>query len=184
MNDEPIIVGPCNVGRGLFTTRVIVKDEPIFCFRGITIGLDECLSKGSSEANVVQIGKNLYLDVEPPGVFINHSCRPNVGIRQCFQAIALRDIEQGEELRFDYTTTMSEQRWTMICRCGEQNCRGIIGDFHDLPVGIQDHYLALGVVQPFIVEEVRLRRNYNIAMPCPPSCSASACYRKLRDKKL
>jgi len=180
MRDAPLVVGPCNVGRGLFTTRGVVKSEPLFCFHGLAISLEKCLSKGASAANPVQIGRNLYLDVKPPGVFINHSCNPNAGVQHCFRVIALRDIERGEEIRIDYSTTMSEQRWIMACCCGEADCRRIIGDFHDLPVELQDRYLALGIVQPFIVEEVKRLRKREITMPCPPDCSASACYRKIR----
>ena len=53
---------------------------------------------------------------------------------------------------------MSERRWTMQCRCGDLNCRGTVGDFHDLPAPRQQHYLQLGVVQSFIVEEFWLTR--------------------------
>ena len=68
--------------------------------------------------------------------------------------IALRDIEAGEEIRFDYSTCMSERLWTMRCRCGEANCRGIVRDFHDLPAEIRRRYLAAGIVQRFILREI------------------------------
>ena len=46
---------------------------------------------------------------------------------------------------------MHEDRWTMACRCGAANCRGLVADFRLLPPERQQHYLKLGIVQPFIV---------------------------------
>ncbi len=57
---------------------------------------------------------------------------------------------------------MSEDHWTMECRCGEPFCRRVILDFHHLPVIAQNRYLQLGIVQSFIVEEARQRN------PTPP----------------
>jgi hypothetical protein len=48
---------------------------------------------------------------------------------------------------------MSEDNWTMECRCGAPNCRGIIRDFAELPSDLQRHYLDMHVVQSFIVQE-------------------------------
>jgi uncharacterized protein len=63
--------------------------------------------------------------------FINHSCAPNckstVEDRRVF-VDALRDIEQGEELTFDYkldvgTVSVAGQQ-LFACHCGAPNCRG------------------------------------------------------------
>jgi hypothetical protein len=88
------------------------------------------------------------------GRFVNHSCNPNAGLRDNRHMIALRPIEAGEEIRFDYSTCMSERLWTMHCRCGESNCRTVIRDFHDLPDETRRRYIALGIVQRFIIEEI------------------------------
>jgi hypothetical protein len=80
-----------------------------------------------------------------------------VGIKNERMLIALRPIETGEEIRFDYSTTMSADHWTMECRCGQPTCRRVILDFHHLPPIMQNRYLQLGVVQRFIVNEVRRR---------------------------
>lgn len=63
--------------------------------------------------------------------FINHSCEPNckstVENRRVF-IDAIRDIEQGEELTFDYkldvNSSSEAKRKRYICRCGSPNCRG------------------------------------------------------------
>ena len=72
---------------------------------------------------------------------VNHSCSPNAGLRSNRILVALRNIGCGEEICYDYSTTMSEGRWTMQCRCGHLNCRSTVGDFHDLPTPRQQHYL-------------------------------------------
>jgi hypothetical protein len=77
-------------------------------------------------------------------------------LRDLVSGFALRPIARGEEILYDYSTTMSEQRWTMQCQCGAPSCRGIIADFHDLPAELQRRYLAMRIVQPFIVAEWRL----------------------------
>jgi hypothetical protein len=46
----------------------------------------------------------------------------------------------------------------MRCICGTASCRGLIGDFHDLPMDLQQRYLKLGIVQPFIVDEWHVRQ--------------------------
>jgi hypothetical protein len=71
--------------------------------------------------------------------------------------IALRPIVPGEEIRFDYSTAMREDHWTMECRCGEYLCRRVVLDFHHLPPITQNRYLQLGIVQRFVVDEVRRR---------------------------
>jgi len=119
------------------------------------ISLAEAINKGELEANPLQIGLTTYLDLEPPGVFINHSCDPNAGTRGKYDVYSLRDISAGEEVRFDYSTSMSEGRWTMVCSCRASSCRGIVSDFRVLPLSLQKHYLELGIVQPFIVDELK-----------------------------
>ena len=49
--------------------------------------------------------------MDVPAILINHSCDPNVGVAKqlneggSYDFVALRDIQEGEELRFDYETT-------------------------------------------------------------------------------
>ena len=50
---------------------------------------------------------------------------------------------------------MSENHWTMDCRCGQAQCRRQIRDFQFLPPSLQAYYIRLGLVQSFIVKEWR-----------------------------
>jgi hypothetical protein len=67
---------------------------------------------------------------------------------------ALRPIAEGEEARFDYSTSMWEELWSLDCRCGAARCRGVVGDFPCLSRKLREQYLSLGVVQRFIVSRL------------------------------
>jgi hypothetical protein len=88
--------------------------------------------------------------------FTNHSCDPNTGIRlHAYGAmiLAIRDIKVHDEITFDYSTYLNNPHESMICRCGANNCRGLVGNFTTLPIHLQRRYLALGIVGDFAFEE-------------------------------
>ena len=151
---DAVYVAECALGRGVFAGRDFQEGEFLFGFTGPVISLAQAINKGDAEGNVLQIGPRTYIDLEPPGVFANHSCEPNAGVRDLVSGYALRPIARGEEILYDYSTTMSEKRWSMQCRCRTPSCRDMIGDFHDLPSELQGRYLSMGIVQPFIVAEL------------------------------
>jgi uncharacterized protein len=151
---DTIRVQECELGRGLFAERPITAGEEIFRWDGAVQDLHDIVRRGPrDEANAIQIGPRTYIYPEGAGLFINHSCTPNTGLREDVIQVALRDIEPGEELRFDYSTSLSEARWTMDCQCGARLCRGRVGDFHELPAPLQHDYIGMGIVQRFIVRE-------------------------------
>jgi len=150
-----VIVRPCDLGFGLFAGRPFAAEEQILVFTGPELSFDAMVTQGEAEANALQIDDYLYLNIGAPGVYANHSCLPNAGIRQDRQLVALRPIQAGEEIRYDYSTTMWEDHWTMDCRCGQVNCRRLIADFPTLPPLLQRRYLHLQVVQTFIVKRLR-----------------------------
>lgn len=149
----PVRVAKSLHGLGLFAATDIAEGDTILFFTGELIGLEEVLASGIDESYPMQVGPTTYLDLDSRSRVVNHSCAPNSGLRSDRILIALRDIPANQEIVYDYSSTMSERRWTMECRCGEERCRGIVGDFQDLPTPLQQHYLQLGIVQSFIVWE-------------------------------
>lgn len=148
-----IYIDKCSFGRGIFAAQNISKGEVILIFTGKIINVDEVIAKEEKEgANPLQIDTNLYIDLEEPGVFINHHCDPNAGIVNTNVLVALMNIYKSDEIFCDYSTTMSDT-WTMECGCSSSNCRKIIKDFHYLPTNVKEKYLKLGIVQDFIVRE-------------------------------
>jgi hypothetical protein len=143
-------VAASRFGRGLFATRAFDEGEPILRFIGPLLSLEQVIAKGEAQANPLQVDDSLYIDIGYPGVYANHSCRPNAGIRNDIDLVALRPIPPGQEILWDYSTSMWEDYWVMACACGEACCRSRIGDFPTLPAWQQQDYLRRGVVQRFI----------------------------------
>lgn len=64
--------------------------------------------------------------------WINHACEPNLEAEQDGNRVflkALRDIEAGEELFFDYALMIEGRKTAKVkkehaCLCGSPNCRG------------------------------------------------------------
>jgi SET domain-containing protein len=59
-------------------------------------------------------------------MIINHSCEPNLGFSsEQMDMIAIRDIEVGEEIAYDYQYMETEATFYEIkeCKCGSKLCR-------------------------------------------------------------
>ena len=121
-------------GLGVFTSAPFAKGIFVIQCQGILRHKDEVVEG----MRALQIGPETYLAEDPqnPRVddYINHSCAPNVGFVDGTPAlIALRDIAVGEELFWDYRTSINEPGWEVPCTCGAPECRGKIQSYCDLP---------------------------------------------------
>lgn len=58
--------------------------------------------------------------------YLNHSCDGNCGFNDDGDFVAIRDIEQGKELAYDYGLAESNPNFTMKCTCGSEKCRKVI----------------------------------------------------------
>jgi hypothetical protein len=146
-------VGDSPLGRGLFAVKGFAENELIVTLHGPRYDREDPIHDTVEGANLLQTGRRTYIMLQEPGVFANHSCDPNAGIRQNRLLMAIRGIRPGEEIRFDYSTTMDEGFWTMPCRCGSPSCRGVVRDFHTLPPLLRRRYLDLDIVQGFIARK-------------------------------
>lgn len=91
---------------------------------------------------------------------INHSCNPNAGLKFTEYGIllvALKNINVGEEINWDYSTTILKDSWKMNCLCGEKKCRKLIGDFKLLPRKTQEKYRNLNIIPPYIKDYMNNR---------------------------
>lgn len=87
--------------------------------------------------------------------FTNHSCAPNSGIRLYVDGpvvLAIGDIAVHEQITYDYSTYLNNRYERMPCHCGAQSCRGIIGNFSELPEDLRRRYLELDIVGRFALE--------------------------------
>jgi hypothetical protein len=157
-------IGDCGLGRGLFAVAGFHANDLILVLKGPRYEREDPIHETPEGANLLQTGRRTYILLREPGVYANHSCDPNAGIRANRRLVAIRDIAAGEEIRFDYSTTMDEDYWTLDCRCGAACCRGRVTDFHQLPDEVRGRYLALDVVQGFIARRARSRPARNRAV--------------------
>jgi hypothetical protein len=157
MNSSTVEIRRSDLGLGVFAVQPLQPGQPILVLNGPSLNQGDRRALGADRAYALQVGPDEYLDTTPPGRYVNHSCDPNAGILNDRILIALRPVVIGEEIRFDYSTTMSQDHRARECRCGEPLCRRVILDFHHLPPITQNRYLQLGIVQRFIVDQVRRR---------------------------
>jgi hypothetical protein len=151
--NEKFYIATGDLGFGMFAQCDIGRGSIIYVFGGPLIDLAETKRRGERECMPIQIDHDTYIDTMVPGCYVNHSCSPNAGIANDYELVALRPIKAGEEIRFDYSTTMLEQSFTMECRCGKPNCRHLVSDFTLLPPKCQRNYLQKKVVMSYIMRE-------------------------------
>jgi len=77
-----------------------------------------------------------------------------VAITDCWPGESMKDIPKDEEITFDYSTTQTGGFWSMLCQCGSSHCRGMIGDFRDLPTSTKTFYVEEGAVLTYLLAEL------------------------------
>jgi uncharacterized protein len=119
-------------GRGAFAKCRLNKGLQVLEYLGEKI--DKAESARRCEANNVYIfSLNDTHDLDGnfiwnPARLLNHSCSPNCEAELDADRIwllALRDIEPGEELTFNYGFDLEDYR-QYPCRCGSPDCVGFI----------------------------------------------------------
>lgn len=115
-------------GLGVFAKEFIARDE-ILCVWGGMVMTEEQTARVPEYRvhHALQIEEELYmipLKDGDPADYVNHSCNPNAGISGQICLIAMRDIEMGEEVCFDYAMTDSSDYDEFECHCGSPECRG------------------------------------------------------------
>lgn len=130
-------------GKGVFATRKIRKDTQLIEYRGERIDDDEGDRRYPFDENerhhtfLFRLEDGSVIDAGSRGnaaKYINHSCDPNCEAVEEDGRIfiyALRDIERGEELTYDYYYILDEphnaaNKKLYPCFCGARNCRGTI----------------------------------------------------------
>jgi len=167
-----VIKGTEDRGRGVFAGVDIPARELVVLFQGPIFDKDTC--PDFSEA--LQVGVNAWM-WSSGGVddIVNHSCDPNTGLWQeggHTYLMSLRPIAAGEELFFDYSTSMVDEPWDMQCLCGTAACRGVIGNFLDMPQGVRDRYARAGVLPEHVWTIAQERA---VALPAPDAgCTGGA----------
>lgn len=127
-------------GHGVFARERIRKGTVIAAFDGSI--LDDDFDGWNKDLNnhAIQFAKNKWRDSKGIARLINHSCDPNCGIKNYFKIVAMRTIEKGEQITWDYEMTEKSWWWSLKCRCGSPICRKRIGNYARLPLSIRRKY--------------------------------------------
>jgi SET domain-containing protein len=127
-------------GRGVFATRKIAAETCLIEYEGVRITEKQAAKRHGSDPDnphhtfffSLETGK--LIDGGDGGNdarWINHGCEPNCEAREENGRVfiyALRDIQRGEELNYDYGLIVEERHTRALklayeCRCGAPTCR-------------------------------------------------------------
>jgi SET domain-containing protein len=127
-------------GRGVFALQPIAAGSRIIEYKGEVIAWPEALRRHPHDP--AQPNHTFYFHVDDGHVidanvdgnaarWINHACDPNCEAEEVEGRVfiqALRDLQPGEELFYDYGLVIDERYTPKLkkdyaCRCGSPNCR-------------------------------------------------------------
>ncbi|HVM92489.1 MAG TPA: SET domain-containing protein-lysine N-methyltransferase [Terriglobales bacterium] len=113
---------------GCYTTKRIRKGTLIIEYVGAPLTIEEADDLYDDYENTYLFGLDggkVIIDGFGVAAFVNHSCKPNCETDQIagkMWIIAIRDIDPGEELTYDYCLYDGED--DAPCYCGHVKCRG------------------------------------------------------------
>jgi SET domain-containing protein len=127
-------------GKGVYALRPLAAGERVIEYKGEIISWPEALRRHPHDPGNPQ--HTFYFHIDDDHVidgkehgnaakWINHSCAPNCASEVQDGRVfihALRDIEPGEELFYDYRLVIDERYTPKLkkeyeCRCGQPGCR-------------------------------------------------------------
>ncbi len=122
--------------RGLYANKNIKKGAKIIQYKGkiITNKESEKNPKFDNNKDIYLFNLNKKYDLDGDFKYntarlINHSCNPNCEVSGAGLKLwiyAIRDINKGEELTYDYGFSFDEDFKNYPCKCGSKNCAGYI----------------------------------------------------------
>lgn len=158
--DPRVEIRPSPIHRkGMFAKKLIKQGEKVIIWGGTIYSEAEVKSGKASVDNMANIDWDLYLadPIDAPELadkFTNHSCDPNLWMKDEITLIASKDIEPGEEITIDYATFSAGiicERFQ--CRCDSSLCRGEVTEtdwcLPELQARYRNHF------SPYINERIR-----------------------------
>jgi len=131
-------------GTGIYAEEKIKRHDFIGFFKGeIKNKVNTNAKDSDGHPDWLGFKKNYWIDPLPPYLYINHSCEPNCGIAGTKKIYAIKDIQIGEELTFDYSISEIDTNWKLhtLCQCGSKTCRKTISSIQSLSKSKVKEYL-------------------------------------------
>lgn len=150
--------------QGIFATEPIAKGETITNLTGTPITLGE-LEKKNEDGEIsvnrfIQTGTGTFIQLTGESALFNHSCNPNAGITGINKLFALQNINTGDEITYDYSTTIgpqiNEETFLLNCNNNEDNCRTKIGNVSTLPKEVIKKYQENNALPDIIENQLYL----------------------------
>lgn len=130
-------------GRGVFAAGPIGAGTRIIEYTGEIVDWDETCRRTAAKGGPINhtffftLNSGMLIDGGAGGNasrYINHSCDPNCEAVEEDDRVfihALRDIEDGEELRYNYGLIYDERHTPAVkkafaCHCGAPECTGVM----------------------------------------------------------
>ncbi len=159
---KDFIVKRTDRGKGVFSGRNFKKGETLVRFHGkIFRGSSNPPGFASDNNHYLQVGDDLYIaPSRTADNYVNHSCNPNSWVKidgKRAALVSLRDISKGEEITFDYSTTMYKDSWEMKCICGSRGCRKIVKEFRLLPASVKRKYIKMGIIPDYVLNGIKAK---------------------------
>ncbi|KAK5945124.1 hypothetical protein PMZ80_002328 [Knufia obscura] len=137
------VIKTADRGYGVRSNRTFEPNQIIVEYTGEIINQEECemrmhtMYKDNECYYLMAFDQNMIIDATRGSMarFVNHCCAPNcrmekwtVGGKPRMALFAGdRGIMTGEELTYDYNFDPYSQKNVQVCRCGAENCRGVLG---------------------------------------------------------
>jgi uncharacterized protein len=144
-------------GKGVFAARRLELGELVWDYAGEERWIKEIPKRLWRYCFQVDYDRYVVPERGSAGWFMNHSCEPNCVIMGRTRIVALRRIEAGEEVTFDYSTNVGWDGFSMRCRCGSKTCRKVVRSYSFLPDDLKGHYGAC--VSAFLLGPARSSRD-------------------------
>ncbi|MFA6158016.1 MAG: SET domain-containing protein-lysine N-methyltransferase [Candidatus Paceibacterota bacterium] len=157
-------------GKGIFSLKPIKKDDTLIVMGGYIFDIDDENHLNDFNCDKpIEISENFSIcpinenDMDlMPQHYVNHSCEPNTGFKGSNFMVAMRDIEAGEEILYDYAMIIasnpkSTEYFTMKCLCGSKDCRGIVDEDAWKNPKLQEKYK--GYFQWYLEEKIKKLNN-------------------------
>ena len=129
---ESVIVSDSPIaGRGMFTNQALEPGRVVVRLGGRLVSTEELarlLEESDRYVDTLTVFEDVHL-VLPSGTTVhygNHSCELNLWHVGPYEIATRRQIDAGEELTMDYGTQSGAPGFSMACRCGAPQCRGVV----------------------------------------------------------
>jgi hypothetical protein len=114
---------------GVFTTAPLKRGKKVVEYTGPIISKEEGdkVYQHRDITYLFSVKKGQVIDGHGIAAFINHSCDPNCEtdeVRGRIWILAIRDIQPGEELTYDYNLFDGDEDDPADCHCKAKQCRG------------------------------------------------------------